>query len=58
MTAQPSRASARQTAAPIGLAPPVLVQRGREVARAYGTLETPSAFVIDASGTIVAPAAT
>jgi hypothetical protein len=30
------------------------VQRGREVARAYGTLDTPAAFIIDAAGAVAA----
>jgi peroxiredoxin len=37
-----------------GWAAPVLVQRGREVARAYGTLDTPAAFIIDAAGAVAA----
>ena len=37
-----------------GLTAPVLLQRTREVARAYGVLETPAAFQIDAAGRIVA----
>jgi peroxiredoxin len=36
-----------------GITPPVLLQRRREVARAFGTLETPAAFLIDADGVIV-----
>jgi peroxiredoxin len=37
-----------------GLAVPVLMQRHREVARSYQTLETPAAYLIDARGAIAA----
>lgn len=33
---------------------PVLLQRGREVAKAYGTFETPVGYLIDAEGVIAA----
>ena len=33
---------------------PVLLQRGREVAKAYGTFETPVGYLIDADGVIAA----
>jgi peroxiredoxin len=33
---------------------PIALQDGREAARAFGTLQTPAAFAIDAAGTIVA----
>lgn len=36
------------------LAIPIAIQRHREVARAYGTLRTPSVFTIDATGKIAA----
>ena len=38
----------------VGLSAPVLLQRTREVARAFGTLETPAAFQLDAAGRITA----
>lgn len=44
----------RQFAAAAKIAAPVLLQRQREVARAYCTLETPSAFQLDERGTITA----
>jgi peroxiredoxin len=44
----------RQLCAERGITAPVLMQHGREVARAFGTLQTPAAFVIDAAGTIAA----
>jgi peroxiredoxin len=44
----------RQLVETVGVAAPVLIQRQREVARAYRTLETPAAFAIDAAGAIVA----
>jgi peroxiredoxin len=44
----------RQLVETAGVEAPVLIQRQREVARAYRTLETPAAFTIDAAGAIVA----
>src|SRR5262249_41005766 len=43
-----------QAARSAGLQTPVLLQRTREVARAYGMLETPAAFQVDALGRIAA----
>jgi peroxiredoxin len=43
-----------QVARASGLTAPVLLQRTREVARAYGTLETPAAIQINAAGGIAA----
>jgi peroxiredoxin len=43
-----------QVARSSGLNAPVLLQRTREVARAYGVLETPAAFQVDATGRIAA----
>jgi peroxiredoxin len=43
-----------QVARASGLTAPVLLQRTREVARAFGTLETPAAIQIDAAGRIAA----
>src|SRR4029079_12901093 len=43
-----------QIARSFGLSAPVLLQRTREVARAYGVLETPAAFQLDAAGRIAA----
>ena len=37
-----------------GITVPVLLQRNREVARAYGLLDTPAAYAIDARGRIAA----
>jgi len=44
----------RQLVQETGLAAPVLLQEGREVARLFRTLETPAAYAIDARGVIVA----
>jgi peroxiredoxin len=44
----------RQLVEASGIAAPILLQRQREVARAYRTLETPAAFHIDERGEIAA----
>ncbi len=44
----------RQLVAERGLAAPVVLQRQREVARLFRTLDTPAAFAIDARGVIAA----
>jgi peroxiredoxin len=47
-------AANRRVTETAGLAMPVLVQRDREVARSYRTLETPAAYLINAEGAIAA----
>jgi peroxiredoxin len=44
----------RRLGAALGAAVPVVVQENREVARAFRTLETPAAYLIDAAGAIAA----
>jgi peroxiredoxin len=44
----------RRLGAALGPAATVVVQQNREVARAFGALETPSAYLIDARGAIAA----
>ena len=44
----------RRAATQAGITAPVLLQRNREVARAYGLLDTPAAYAIDARGRIAA----
>jgi peroxiredoxin len=44
----------RRAAAQAGITAPVLLQRNREMARAFGLLDTPSAYAIDAEGRIAA----